>query len=29
MSQLGYQNVNDIKPEHYGQLFQAIEELKK
>jgi hypothetical protein len=25
---LGYQNINDVKPEHYGALFQGIEALK-
>ena len=25
---LGYQNINDVKPEHYGQLFAGIEALK-
>jgi hypothetical protein len=25
---LGYQNVNDIKPEHYGALFAGVEALK-
>ena len=25
---LGYQNINDVKPEHYGALFQGIEQLK-
>lgn len=25
---LGYQNINDVKPEHYGALFQDIEALK-
>ena len=25
---LGYQNINDIKPEHYGALFQGVEQLK-
>ena len=26
---LGYQNINDVKPEHYGDLFAGIEALKK
>lgn len=26
--QLGYQNINDVKPEHYGALHQGIEALK-
>lgn len=25
---LGYQNINDVKPEHYGTLFAQIEALK-
>lgn len=25
---LNYQNINDVKPEHYGALFQGIEALK-
>jgi len=25
---LGYQNINDVKPEHYAQLFAGIEALK-
>ncbi len=25
---LGYQNINDVKPEHYGQLFADVEALK-
>ena len=25
---LKYQNINDVKPEHYGALFQGIEALK-
>ena len=25
---LGYQNINDVKPEHYGQLFAGVEGLK-
>ena len=25
---LGYQNINDVKPEHYGQLFAGVEQLK-
>lgn len=28
LTQLGYQNINDIKPEHYGALHQGIEALK-
>ena len=24
----GYQNINDVKPEHYGQLFAGVEALK-
>lgn len=26
---LGYQNINDVKPEHYGQLFAGVEALKR
>jgi hypothetical protein len=25
---LGYQNINDVKPEHYGQLFAGVKALK-
>ena len=25
---LGYQNINDVKPEHYNALFQGVEQLK-
>ena len=25
---LGYQNINDVKPEHYGQLYAGVEALK-
>lgn len=25
---LGYGNINDVKPEHYGQLFAGVEALK-
>ena len=25
---LGYQNINDVKPEHFGALFQGVEALK-
>ena len=25
---LRYQNINDVKPEHYGQLFAGVEALK-
>ena len=28
LTQLGYQNINDVKPEHYGALFQGVEALK-
>ena len=28
LTSLGYQNINDVKPEHYGALFQGIEALK-
>ena len=26
---LGYQNINDVKPEHYGSLYQGVEALKR
>ena len=29
LTQLGYQNINDVKPEHYGSLFQGVEALKR
>ena len=25
---LGYQNINDVRPEHYGALFAGVESLK-
>ena len=25
---LGYQNINDVTPEHYSALFQGVEQLK-
>jgi hypothetical protein len=25
---LGYQNINDVKPEHYAALYQGVEQLK-
>lgn len=28
LTNLGYQNINDVKPNHYGDLFRAIETLK-
>lgn len=28
LTTLGYQNINDVKPEHYGQLHAGIEALK-
>ena len=28
LTSLGYANINDVKPEHYGQLFGGIEALK-
>lgn len=28
LTALGYQNINDVKPEHYGQLHAGIEALK-
>ena len=29
LTQLGYQNINDVKPEHYGTLYQGVEALKR
>ena len=29
LTQMGYQNVNDVKPEHYGALYQGVEALKR
>ncbi len=29
LTTLGYANINDVKPEHYGHLFQGVEALKK
>ena len=29
LTQLGFQNINDVKPEHYGSLFQGVEALKR
>ena len=29
LTQMGYSNINDVKPEHYGNLFQGVEALKK
>lgn len=29
LTSLGYQNINDVKPEHYAGLFQGVEALKK
>ena len=29
LTQLGYQNINDVKPEHYGHLYQGVEALKR
>ena len=29
LTTLGYQNINDVKPEHYGHLFQGVEALKR
>jgi len=29
LTSLGYQNINDVKPEHYGNLYQGVEALKK
>ena len=28
LTKLGYQNINDVKPEHYGALFTGVEALK-
>lgn len=28
LSQLGYANINDVKPEHFGHLYQGVEALK-
>ncbi len=28
ITSLGYENINDIKPEHYGALFAGVEALK-
>ena len=28
LTSLGYQNINDIKPEHYGALYAGVEALK-
>lgn len=28
LTQLGYANINDVKPEHYGALYQGVEALK-
>lgn len=29
LTQMGYQNINDVKPEHYGSLYQGVEALKR
>ena len=29
LTTLGYQNINDVKPEHYGSLYQGVEGLKR
>jgi len=29
LTQLGYQNINDVKPEHYPALYQGVETLKR
>ena len=29
LTQLGYNNINDVKPEHYGSLYQGVEALKR
>jgi hypothetical protein len=28
LNNLGYTNINDVKPEHYGQLYAGVEALK-
>jgi hypothetical protein len=28
LTNMGYGNINDVKPEHYGQLFAGVEALK-
>ena len=28
LTQLGYANINDVKPEHYAALYQGVEQLK-
>jgi hypothetical protein len=28
LTSMGYQNINDVKPEHYGALFAGVEALK-
>jgi hypothetical protein len=28
LTSMGYQNINDVKPEHYGALFAGVEGLK-
>jgi hypothetical protein len=28
LTSMGYGNINDVKPEHYGQLFAGVEALK-
>ena len=29
LTSLGYQNINDVKPEHYAALYQGVEAFKK
>lgn len=29
LTTLGYQNINDVRPEHYAQLYAGVEALKK
>ena len=29
LTTLGYANINDVKPEHYGSLYQGVEALKR
>ena len=28
LTTIGYQNINDIKPEHYGAFFAGVEAIK-
>ena len=29
LTQMGYQNINDVRPDHYGALFAGVEALKR